>query len=319
MKKSLFNKDIIFWGLFVVVFGSVPFLKQSDYHLMLANSILIWGMFAVAFNMLFGVTGMLSFGQALYYGLGAYSVGLVVKNYGPSLFLPAIGLGVVLAVITSILVGLLVIRLSGVYFTVLTLAFGQLAWQITFRWYHFTGGDDGIQGIMPSGVLENHTVYYYFTFVLVILAIWFLRRVANSPMGLVLRCIRQNPERVRFLGRRVRRNQLRIYVISSFFAALAGGLMTGVTNSIHPDMFYWTTSGEVILMAVLGGIGQFFGPFIGATVIIIIQDVVGARTEYWSLIIGLIMMVMVLGMPRGLVGEIRGLKARFAPGRMSRG
>lgn len=95
--------------------------------------------------------------------------------------------------------------------------------------------------------------------------------------------------------------------------------MTGVTNSIHPDMFYWTTSGEVILMAVLGGIGQFFGPFIGATVIIIIQDVVGARTEYWSLIIGLIMMVMVLGMPRGLVGEIRGLKARFAPGRMSRG
>jgi branched-chain amino acid transport system permease protein len=319
MNQSSGAREIILLGLFLLVFGSVPFIKQSDYHLMLANHVLIWGMFAVAFNMLFGVTGMLSFGQALYYGLGAYSVGLVVKNYGSAMFLPALGIGLVLTIVISILLGLLVIRLSGVYFTVLTLAFGQLAWQITFRWYRFTGGDDGIQGIMPSGLLENHTVYYYFTLALVVVSIWFLWRVANSPMGLVLRCIRQNPERVRFLGRRVRRNQLRIYVISSFFAALAGGLMAGVTNSIHPDMFYWTSSGEVILMAVLGGIGQFFGPFIGATVIIVIQDVVGARTEYWSLIIGIIMMIMVLGMPKGLVGEIRGLMARYAAGKVNRG
>jgi branched-chain amino acid transport system permease protein len=311
MKNMSRSKDLIFWALFILIFGLVPFVKQSDYHLMLANHVLIWGLFAVAFNMLFGVTGMLSFGQALYYGLGAYSVGLLVKNYGASLFLPAIGVGLVCAIILSLLVGLLVIRLSGVYFTVLTLAFGQLAWQITFRWYRFTGGDDGIQGIMPSGVLENQTVYYYLTLTLVVISIWFLRRVSTSPMGLILRCIRQNPERIRFLGRRVRRNQLRIYVISSFFAALAGALMTGVTNSIHPDMFYWTTSGEVILMAVLGGIGQFFGPFVGATVIIVIQDVVGAQTEYWSLIIGIIMMIMVLGMPKGLVGGLQGLKARY--------
>ncbi len=319
MKQSSRFKDFIFWGLFILVFGLVPFFKQSDYHLMLANHVLIWGMFAVAFNMLFGVTGMLSFGQALYYGLGAYSVGLLVKNYGASLFLPAIGVGLIATIILSIFVGLLVIRLSGVYFTVLTLAFGQLAWQITFRWYRFTGGDDGIQGILPSGLLENHTAYYYFTLALVVISIWFLRRLSNSPMGLTLRCIRQNPERMRFLGRRVRRNQLRIYVISSFFAALAGALMTGVNNSIHPDMFYWTTSGEVILMAVLGGIGQFLGPFVGAAVIIVIQDVVGAQTEYWSLIIGIIMMIMVLGMPKGLVGGIQGLKARFFAAGENRG
>ncbi|MFH0957497.1 MAG: branched-chain amino acid ABC transporter permease [Pseudomonadota bacterium] len=319
MKQSAKIKAFISWGLFVVIFGLVPLFQQSDYHLMLANYILIWGMFAMAFNMLFGVTGMLSFGQALYYGLGAYSVGLLVKNLGASWFLPAIGLGLLLTVVTSFLLGLLVIRLSGVYFTVLTLAFGQLAWQITFRWYHFTGGDDGIQGIIPPGILGNHTFYYYFTLVLVVFSLWFLKRVANSPMGLLLRCIRQNPERVRFLGRRVRRNQLRVYVISSFFAALAGGLMAGVTNSIHPDMFYWTTSGEVILMAVLGGIGQFFGPFIGASVILIIQDVVGARTEYWSLIIGLIMMVMVLLMPKGLVGEAKRLKDSYKSNDENRG
>jgi len=286
---------------------------------MLANHILIWGMFAMAFNMLFGVTGMLSFGQALYYGLGAYSVGLIVKVFGEVWFVPAIAVGLLLAVFISILIGLLVIRVSGVYFTVLTLAFGQLAWQITFRWYHFTGGDDGIQGIMPPGILADHIVYYCFTLLLVAVSIWVLRRLVNSPMGLTLRCIRQNPDRVRFLGRRVRRNQLRIYVISSFFAALAGGLMAGVDNSIHPDMLYWTTSGEVILMAVLGGIGQFFGPFIGAAVIIIIQDVVGARTEYWSLIIGLIMMVMVLLLPKGLVGEIQFLRTRLRPGAGNRG
>ena len=319
MKNLTRVKEVIFWAIFFVIFGLVPVFAKSDYHLMLANHILIWGMFAMAFNMLFGVTGMLSFGQALYYGLGAYSVGLIVKGFGEVWFVPAIVVGLLLAVFISILIGLLVIRVSGVYFTVLTLAFGQLAWQITFRWYHFTGGDDGIQGIMPPGILADHIVYYCFTLLLVAVSIWVLRRLVNSPMGLTLRCIRQNPDRVRFLGRRVRRNQLRIYVISSFFAALAGGLMAGVDNSIHPDMLYWTTSGEVILMAVLGGIGQFFGPFIGAAVIIIIQDVVGARTEYWSLIIGLIMMVMVLLLPKGLVGEIQFLRTRLRPGAGNRG
>jgi branched-chain amino acid transport system permease protein len=135
---------------------------------------------------------------------------------------------------------------------------------------------------------------------------------------LVLRCVQQNPDRVRFLGRRVRRNQLRIYIISSFFSALAGSLMAGVDGSIHTDMLFWTTSGEVILMTVLGGINQFFGPFVGAAVIILIEDLVGARTEYWSLIIGIIIMVIVLVFPKGLVGEaarFRSLLARTGLGR----
>lgn len=304
-------KTAAFWVVFILVFALAPLRLTSNYQLVLANHILIWGMFAVAFNMLFGITGMLSFGQALYYGLGAYGVGLSVKHLGASWFLPGIGLGLVGAVVFSILIGLLIIRVSGVFFTVLTLAFGQLVWQIMFRWYKFTGGDDGIQGIIPPGILGNRVVYYYFTFCLVLLSIWFLRRLVYSPTGLTLRCIRQNPDRVRFLGRSVRYNQLRIYMISSFFAALAGGLMAGVDNSIHTDMLYWTTSGEVILMSVLGGIGQFFGPFVGAAVIIVIEDVVGAKTEYWPLIIGLVMMVMVLLLPRGLVGEARFLGIRL--------
>ncbi|MGC8658053.1 MAG: branched-chain amino acid ABC transporter permease [Desulfomonilaceae bacterium] len=319
MKPTERIKEFGSWTLFFVIFGLAPIVDSSEYHLMLATHILIWGMFAVAFNMLFGVTGMLSFGQALYYGIGAYTVGLMVKNVGASWFLPSVVLGLIVTIILAILLGLLVIRVSGVYFTVLTLAFGQLAWQVALKWYHFTGGDDGIQSIMPPGLLGNNRVYYWFTLALVALSILVLKRLVNSPLGLTLRCIRQNPERIRFLGRRVRRNQLRVYVISSFFAALAGALMAGADNSIHPDMLYWTTSGEVILMAVIGGIGQFFGPFVGAAVIIIIQDYVGARTEYWSLIIGLVMMTMVIALPRGLVGEIRSAGMRLLSAERSRG
>jgi branched-chain amino acid transport system permease protein len=304
-------KEAAFWTVLFLVFALAPVFKSSGYELMLAGHILVWGLFAVSFNMLWGCTGMLSFGQALYFGLGGYSVGLMLKYCGQDWFLPSILIGILAAVALSVLVGLLIIRVSGVFFTVMTLAFGQLAWQITFRWYGFTGGDDGIQGVIPPGILGKPVVYYYFTLVLVAASIFCLRRLSESPMGLILRCVRQNPDRVRFLGQSVKRYQLTIYMISSAFAALAGALMAGVDNSIHPNMLYWTTSGEVILMSVLGGIGQFFGPFIGAAVLVILEDRVGARTEFWPLIVGIIMMVMVLLLPRGLVGEIQQLRARL--------
>jgi branched-chain amino acid transport system permease protein len=305
-------KTAILWGILILIFAIVPVLMTSSYQLNLASHVLIWGLFATSFNMLWGVTGMLSFGQALYFGLGAYSVGLMVDHLGKAWYLPGMGIGIVAAILLSFLLGLLVIRVGGVYFTMLTLAFGQLAWQITFKLYDFTGGDDGIQGIIPPGILENPIVYYYFLLIVVLVSVWILKRMAYSSFGLVLRCIQQNPDRVRFLGRRVRRNQLRIYMVSSVFAALAGSLMVGIDNSIHTDMLYWTTSGEVILMSVLGGISQFFGPFVGAAAIILIEDIVGAYTEYWSLIIGIVILVMVLAFPKGIVGEALNLKTRLS-------
>lgn len=300
--KTLINGNTVIWTLLIVCFGILPLVMSSTYQLNVANNILIWALFALSFNMLWGVTGMLSFGQALYFGIGGYSVGLMIHYLGSSWYLPAVALGLLLTVVLSFLLGLLVIRVGGVYYTMLTLAFGQLAWQIMFKWYNFTGGDDGIQGIILPGLLSDKVFYYYFVMVIVLLSIWFLKRIAYSPFGLILRGVRQNPDRVRFLGRRVRRNQLRIYIVSSLFATLAGVLMAGVDGSIHTDMFFWTTSGEVILMSVLGGIHQFFGPFVGAIVIILIEDIVGAYTEYWSLLIGTIILVMVIGFPKGLVG-----------------
>jgi len=313
MKVSQSYRTGLFWGLALLVFVLVPILMTSRYQLNLASNVLVWGLFAVSFNMLWGVTGMLSFGQALYFGLGAYSVGLMAHHLGAGWYLPGVFIGLLAAAVLAFLLGLLVIRVSGVYFTMLTLAFGQLAWQVMFKWYDFTGGDDGIQGFSAPSPLDNKIVYYYFILVVVFVSIWFLKRLAYSPFGLLLRCVNQNPQRVRFLGRRVRRNQLRIYIIASVFAAMAGGLMAGVDNSIHTDMLYWTTSGEVILMTVLGGISQFFGPFLGALVIILLEDIIGAHTEYWSLCIGVIILIMVIGFPRGVVGEMHHLRMRLWP------
>lgn len=310
--RTLINfKSASLWIALVLSFGLVPILMTSNYQLNVANYILIWALFAISFNMLWGVSGMLSFGQALYFGIGGYSVGLMIHYLGSGWYLPSLLVGLSFTAVLSLLLGLLVIRVGGAYFTMLTLAFGQLAWQIMFKWYEFTGGDDGLQGIVLPGILSNKIVYYYFVMTLVLLSIFFLKRVAYSPFGMVLRCVRQNPDRVRFLGRRVKRNQLRIYIISSVFAALAGALMAGVDNTVHTDMFFWTTSGEVILMSVLGGINQFFGPLVGAVCIILIEDIVGAYTEYWSLIIGTIILIMVIAFPKGIVGEIMALTSKF--------
>lgn len=306
-------KTALLWTALIFGFGIVPLVMTSSYQLNVASYILIWSLFAISFNMLWGVTGMLSFGQALYFGIGGYSVGLTIHYLGSQWYLASLAIGLVLAVIVSFLLGLLVIRVGGVYFTMLTLAFGQLAWQIMFKMYTFTGGDDGLQGFILPGILSNKVAYYYYVLLLVLLSIWCLKRVAYSPFGMILRCVRQNPDRVRFLGRRVRRNQLRVYVIASVFATLAGALMAGVDNSVHTDMFFWTTSGEVILMSVLGGISQFFGPLVGAVSIILIEDIVGAHTEYWSLIIGTIIMVMVIAFPKGIVGELMEKIPKFRP------
>lgn len=303
----------VLWAIGLLVFALVPVLMTSRYQMNLASHILIWGLFAVSFNMLWGVTGMLSFGQALYFGVGAYSIGLLVTHVGLGWYLPAILIGLAAAALLSFLLGLLVIRASGVYFTMLTLAFAQLGWQITFKWYEVTGGDDGIQGIIPPGLLADKTVYYYFILAVVFVSVWFLKRLAYSPFGLILRCVQQNPNRVRFIGRSVKMNQLRIYVISSVFAALAGTLMAGVDNSIHTDMLFWTTSGEVILMSVMGGINQFFGPFVGAVVLILLEDIIGAKTQFWPIFIGTIILVIVILFPRGVVGEIQQLRNRLKP------
>jgi branched-chain amino acid transport system permease protein len=290
------------WGAGLFLFGVVPLLGKS-YFVTMANEMLAMGLFAMAFNLLYGVTGMLSFGQAAYYGVGGYAVGLLLSG-GAVPFAVALCAAPLAGGILALLLGPLCIRLTGVYFTMLTLAFAEMVWAVVFKWYDFTGGDNGIQGIPIPDILRDPLRYYYFTLAVVFVCLWSLRKIVESPFGAVLQSIRENQERVGFLGVHVRRYQLAAMVLSGAFAGLAGGLFAGYQRSIHPDMLHWTKSGEVILMSILGGASSFFGPMVGAVVILFIEDMIGKYTEFWEICIGGIMLAIVLFFPRGVIGTL---------------
>jgi branched-chain amino acid transport system permease protein len=292
------------WILYFVFFIGIVLVNPGEHYIHLVARVIIFSLYAVAFNLLFGTTGLVSFGQALFYGIGAYVTGMLTKATGPEFFLLYIALGAVIASLISVLVGLLALRLTGVYFTMLTLAFAQLVWGLTFKLYHFSGGDDGIQAIPKPAMLTGGGVlkYYLFSFVIVTICIYVIWRISRSPFGMVLRGIRQNPQRITFLGLNVYKNQLVAYIVSAFFAAVAGGLYAGLDGSIHPDMFHWPTSGNAILMATIGGMGTFFGPIVGAAILTGLEEIVGKYTEYWSFSIGVVVLTCVLLFPRGVLG-----------------
>ncbi len=292
------------WIVYFVFFIGIIVVNPGEHYVHLAARVIIYGLYAVAFNILFGYTGLVSFGQALFYGIGAYVTGMLAKSMGPEFFIVYILLGAVVASGVSVLVGLLTLRLTGVYFTMLTLAFAQLVWGLTFKLYHFTGGDDGIQAIPKPEMLAGSGVlkYYLFSFVIVTICIYIIWRLTRSPFGSVLKGIRQNPQRITFLGLNVYRNQLVAYVVSAFFCAVAGGLYAGLDGSIHPDMLHWPTSGNAILMATIGGMGSFFGPVVGAAILTGLEEIVGKYTEYWSFFIGAVVIFVVILFPRGVLG-----------------
>jgi len=290
------------WIAYLAVFGGLLLISPGDHTINLATRIIVLGLFAVSFNLLFGTTGLLSFGQALFYGLGAYVTGMLAKEIGGDYFYLFLLLGGIAAAVISVALGMLSLRLTGVYFTMLTLAFAQLAWGVTIKWYSFTGGDDGIQGIPRPPIFDNTLTYYIFCLLIVTVCLLMLWQINRSSFGKVLRGIRQNPVRVRFIGLNVYQHQIMAYVISGFFSAVAGGLYAGIDGSIHPNMMFWTQSGAVILMAILGGIGSFFGPLVGAAIFTLLEDTIIRKTEYWAFIIGAIMMAVVLLLPQGVMG-----------------
>lgn len=297
------KKINISWIVYFAFFLGLLLVHPGEHYVHLVARVIIYSLYAVAFNILFGMTGLVSFGQALYFGFGAYTVGLLAKAAGPELFVVYMVLGGIGAALLSIPVGLLTLRLTGVYFTMLTLAFAQLAWGLTFKMYHFTGGDDGIQAIPKPAMLVGPVwKYYLFSFIVVTICIYIIWRLRNSPFGGVIRGIRQNPQRITFLGLNVYKNQLAAYIVSAFFCAVAGGLYAGLDGSIHPDMLHWPMSGNAILMATIGGMSTFFGPVVGAAILTGLEEIVGKYTEYWSFFIGVVVLSVVILFPRGVLG-----------------
>ncbi|MBV8567429.1 MAG: branched-chain amino acid ABC transporter permease [Methylobacteriaceae bacterium] len=276
----------------------------------LATRVLVTGLAATGLNFLLGFTGVLSFGHAAYFGLGAYGVGLTIRYLVPSTLL-GILVGVGVGTLAAVVIGFLIRKLRGVYFAMVTIAFGQVFYFIVYRWNAVTGGDDGLSGwrrqpldlgFARIDILGDQTAFYYFVlvwFALATAAMWLLLR---SPFGHTLIAIRENERRARFLGIPVEQHIWFSFVVSAFFASLAGTLYALLNNFADPHSLRWDKSGEFVIMAVLGGMRSFWGPLLGAAIFVVLQDYASSRTENWMSLIGILFVLVVLFFPRGVLG-----------------
>jgi branched-chain amino acid transport system permease protein len=313
------------WGALVLVAAFLVPAAGSRFYTFLANDVAIWALFATSLNLLVGYTGLVSFGHAAYFGIGAYTTGLLMKKLAVPFVLafPAAG---VLAGALALVFGFFCVRLTRIYFAMLTLAFAQIVWAICFKWNEVTGGEQGMPEIpypsfdgvdrvvsaLPALGSYRTSDYYYFTcLVLVALCLWALRRIVASPFGRMLTTIRENAERAEFIGVNVRRYELAAFVIAGVFAGLAGGLFGIFNRGVFPDFAYWTKSSEVLIMTLLGGMGTFYGPAIGALALIWLNQQIVSYTQYWPLILGSILVILLFVFPGGLAGAVIALWRRL--------
>jgi branched-chain amino acid transport system permease protein len=310
------KEAFIFYSGAVCLLCVCPLFLPS-FGLYLLNEILVYSLFSYGFYFLFSHAGYLSFGQAAYFALGAYSVALVYKYWGPVVWLPFLTVMVVTCAVASAL-GYLSVRLGKLHFAFLTLAFAQMIYSIIFRWRSFTGGDDGIPGI-PRGIvdvyftsfsLESPVLFYYFSLTVVVALVFALRSLTESSFGLTLRSIRDNPERSRFTGVNVERHVLLAFVISAVYCSVAGALHASLTKMACPEMSYWTTSAEPIIMTLLGGTSTFSGPFVGTMIYVLLKTYFMTAIGNWVLFLGVVLLCAVLLFPKGFMGFVESYLAR---------
>ena len=296
---------------FFVVFAVFPWVVP---YKALATQVLIYGLFALGFNLLYGYTGLLSFGSAAYWGLGAYGTGIALAKLKVTSLWLALGIGLGAALLGGAVVGFFCLRRRGIYFAMLTLAFAQLLYFSGFHLADWTGGDDGLRGITvpPAGLfglhlsLDRSVAFYYFTLAVVGLAVAVLKRILDSPFGAVLQAIRENTDRAIACGYDIARIKHLSFVFYALFCGLAGALDALRLTVVPIESLHWSTSGQVVIMTLLGGAGTFLGPFVGAGAFLVLEDLISARTESWPLAIGLIFMAFVLFLPKGIWGTLIG-------------
>lgn len=296
-------------GFMLCIISVVAGMLLSRFWLHVATETLIMMPFAMSFSLLYGHTGLLSFGQAAYFGMGAYGFSLSLARFHlpfPLCFL----IGIVAATMWASITGYICVRLAGIYFAIMTVVVAQSTFYIIFQWYGFTGGDDGIQGLLPPSFLASPRAYYYFTLVVVGAAFLGYCRIVTSPFGLSLRCIRENMVRTEFVGIDVQRQRLKAFVFAGFLAGLAGVLYAPFTRTVVPQMANWLSSGNAVFMGILGGASHLFGPLAGALIWVFLDAFVSGFTEHWPLIIGCIVFFIVLFMPGGIAGIITSSVAR---------
>ena len=313
------------WGVLVLIAALfVPFVG-SRFYTFVATDVAILALFAVSLNLLLGYTGLVSFGHAAYFGIGAYTTGILMKKLAVPFIIAFPAAGVV-AALFALVFGFFCVRLTKIYFAMLTLAFAQIVWAICFKWNDVTGGEQGMPEIpypdlawmekLPLvNTLRTSDHFYLVTVVLVATCLWLLRRVVGSPFGRILTTIRENPERAEFIGVNVRRYELVAFVIAGAFAGLAGGLFGIFNRGVFPDFAYWPKSSEVLIMTILGGMGHFYGPAVGALVLLVLNQQITSYTQYWPFILGSILIVLLFVFPGGIVGAFDTAWHRLRPRR----
>jgi branched-chain amino acid transport system permease protein len=275
----------------------------------LAVNVLVYGTFAVGYNLLFGYTGLLSFGHAAFFGAGAYITGIAIGQYGVPWF-AAVVLGVLGGGLLTLVIGAFSIRTHGIYFAMVTLALAQLVYYTALRASSWTGGENGLRGFTVSklnffGFAINFldpVNKYYVLMVFAALALWFVSRILNSPFGAVIEAIRENETRARACGYDVERSKLLSFILSGLICALAGALSASHLAIVPLDTLHYQTSGMVVMMTLLGGAGSFFGPFVGALAFLLMEDVFSRWTSHWQIIVGAVFILFVLFLRKGIWG-----------------
>jgi len=288
----------------------------GTYQLQLLTYGLISAIAALGFNLLLGYTGLLSFGHSAYFGFGAYTVAFVVQYLGPRSMELYILIGIPSVAMISALLGYICVRHTRIFFGILTLALSQVLYSLALKLYWETGGSDGLRvprpalllGLLsfsgPRGFQQFIPSYYYYVLAVFVMCVIIMWVIVHSPFGKTLQAIRDNEVRARFLGIRIRRFRWIAFLISGTFTGLAGILWVPLNGLTTPDVLYWTFSGEIVFMALLGGFRNFTGPIVGGIVFTYLKTYAVATTEYWQLLLGVVLVTLVLVLPTGIVGAI---------------
>jgi branched-chain amino acid transport system permease protein len=299
--RVLFGKKKIILTLALLALLFALPSAMPRFYIYLFTLIFATGLLATSLNLVLGFGGMYQFHHAVFYGVGAYAFALLAVKSGLSPWLGYL-LAPLCSALLGLVMGLLTVRLSKLYFGMMQLSLGSLVWAIVYRWYAFTGGDDGIQGIPVPSLIGSITNAYYFNLTVTAVCLFVMYLIVNSPFGRTFQGIRDNPQRCAAVGVNVRGHQLVGQVIAAFFAGVAGTLFVTVEGSVFPDLMFWTLSLEILIMCLLGGWFIFLGPMLGAAFIVSLRSFVGIFTDYWTLVLGVVLMLLIYFLPEGVLG-----------------
>lgn len=294
--------------LVLVIFGALP-LVVSSYQMSIANEILIFALLAMSIDVLAGYAGRTSLGHGALFGISTYVVIYWTSVYGGSAWIGCL-LGVAVATLAAAIFAAFAVRVSGVYFLLLTLALGMIVWGVCLRWTSITGGENGIRGVGRPDLIASPTAFYYATLAVVLLMTFLIWRFVRSPFGLTLRGIRDSESRMRSLGYSTAVHMFIAFTVTGFFAGVAGALYALFNNFVSPSTVQLSQSVEGLLMAIIGGISTLFGSFIGAAAIIMLENFVSAHTARWQMVLGVMFIVTMIFAPRGILGTLRMLLIR---------